>query len=80
MAEWTATIAQFRARAKRAGANTRIEFDRIADELQCLRNEAGAQVMLLKGSIDLDWEASISALERSWRSIRSSFQKAEARG
>jgi hypothetical protein len=79
LAEWAAIIAQCRASAHRATAGTRIEFDRIADELQLLRNEAGAQVMLLKGSMDLDWEDSVSALERSWRAVRTAFQKAEAK-
>jgi hypothetical protein len=79
LAEWTAIIAQYRARAKRAEAEARVEFDRIADELQLLRNEAGAQVMLLKGSFDLDWEGSVTDLDRSWGNIRSTFRKAEAK-
>lgn len=79
LAEWSAVIAQCRASAHRAAGGSRIEFDSIADELQLLRNEAGAQVMLLKGSMDLDWEDSVSALDHSWRTIRTAFQKAEAR-
>jgi hypothetical protein len=79
LAEWAAIIAQCRASAHRATAGARIEFDRIADDLQLLRNEAGAQVMLLKGARDLDWEDSVSALDRSWRTVRSTFQKAEAK-
>ena len=79
LAEWTAIIAQYRASAKRAGADTRLEFDRIADELQLLRNQAGAQVMLLKGAMDLEWEELVAGLERSWGRIRSTFQKAEAK-
>ena len=78
LAEWTAVIAQYRAHAKRAQADLRLEFDRIADQLQLLRNEAGAQVMLLKGSIDPDWEDSVAGLDRGWGSIRSTFQRAEA--
>jgi hypothetical protein len=77
LAEWTAIIAQYRATAKRAGADTRLEFDRIADELQLLRNQAGAQVMLLKGAMDFDWEDLVADLDRSWGRIRSTFQKAE---
>jgi hypothetical protein len=79
VAEWTAIIAQYRASAKRAGADSRLEFDRIADELQLLRNQAGAQVMLLKGAMDFDWEDSVSDLDRSWGRIRSIFQQAEAK-
>jgi len=78
LAEWTAIIAQYRAHAKRARADLRLEFDRIADQLQFLRNEAGAQVMLLKGSIDPDWEDSVARLDRGWGSIRSTFRRAEA--
>ena len=79
LAEWTAIIAQFRARAKRSATDTGIAFDRTADELQFLRNEAGVQVMLLKGSVDLDWEDSVSELNRQWGHIRTTFQQAEAR-
>ena len=79
LAEWAAIIAQCRASAYRAAGGTRIELDRLADELQFLRNEAGAQVMLLKRSMDIDWEGSVAALDRSWRTIRTTFRKAEAR-
>ncbi len=79
LAEWTAIIAQCRASAKRAAAGAQGEFDRIADDLQLLRNEAGAQVMFLKSAIDLDWEASVSGLDHAWGSLRATFQKAEAR-
>ncbi|MBK9795113.1 MAG: hypothetical protein IPP58_01205 [Holophagaceae bacterium] len=44
-----------------------------------LRNEAGARVMLLKGAIDLDWEAAVSGLDHAWGPLRATFQKAEAR-
>lgn len=79
LAEWTAIIAQYRASAKRAGTDSRLEFDRIADELQLLRNQAGAQVMLLKGAMDFDWEDSVADLDRSWSRIRSIFQHAVAK-
>ncbi len=79
LAEWTAVIAQLRSHAKRSEAGTRIGVDQIADELQLLRNQAGAQVMLLKGSPDLDWEVSMSDLDRSWGGIRSAFQEVEVR-
>jgi hypothetical protein len=79
LAEWSAIIAQYRASAKRAGADTRFEYDRLADELQRLRNQAGAQVMLLKGAMDFDWENSLAELDRSWGRIRSIFQQAIAK-
>jgi hypothetical protein len=79
LAEWTAIIAQYRAGAKRAGADRQRELDRIGDELQLLRNEAVVQIRFLKGTTDLDWEASVSALDRSWGAIRSTFQKADPR-
>jgi hypothetical protein len=79
LAEWTAVIAQFRASAKRSATGTGTAFDRTADELQSLRNEAGVQVMLLKSSVDLDWEDSVSELNRQWGRIRTTFKRAEAR-
>jgi hypothetical protein len=78
LAEWTAVIAQLRSRAKRSEAEARVRMDRIADGLQLLRNQAGTQVMLLKSSLDLDWEVSVSDLDRSWGGIRSAFQEVEA--
>ncbi len=78
LAEWTAVIAQYRANAQRAAAESRAEFDCQADELQRLRNQAGLQVLLLKDSPDLDWAASVADLDRSWDSLRSAFQRATA--
>ena len=78
LAEWTATIAQARARAKRSKPDTGLEFDRIADELQLLRNEAGALVMRLKGSAGLDGEGLWAELDNRWELIRTRFRRAEA--
>ncbi len=79
LAEWTASIAQYRASAKRADAKVRGELDRITDELQRQRNEAGAKVMLLKGASEAQWGALKSELEHSWEDTRRIFQKAMAR-
>ncbi|WP_243287811.1 hypothetical protein [Geothrix terrae] len=78
LAEWTATIAQARARAKRCRSDTGLEFDRIADELQLLRNEAGAQVMRLKGSTGLDGEGLLTELDNRWELLRTRLRRAEA--
>jgi hypothetical protein len=78
LAEWTAVIAQYRASALRAAADTRLAFDRTADELQRLRNQAGNQVLLLKGAPDHDWEALVAGLDRSWSGLRAAFQRALA--
>ncbi|WP_243304873.1 hypothetical protein [Geothrix oryzisoli] len=78
LAEWTATIAQARARAKRCRPDTGLEFDRIADELQLLRNEAGAQVMRLKGSTGLGGESLLAELDNRWTLIRTRLRRAEA--
>jgi hypothetical protein len=80
LAEWTAVIAQYRANALRATAEGRVEFDRRADELQRLRNQAGTQVLLLKDASDQDWAALVGDLDRSWNSLRSTFQKATTGG
>jgi hypothetical protein len=77
LAEWTTVIAQCRANALRAAAENRVEFDRRADELQRLRNQAGTQVLLLKDASDLDWTGLVADLERSWESFRSAFQESK---
>ena len=79
LAEWSAIIAQCRAGANRAVSKVRVEFDRTADELQRLRNEAGIQVMNLKTAVDFGWEDSVSELDRSWEPIRITFQRAVAK-
>jgi len=79
LAEWTASIAQYRACAKRAEAEVRMEYDEITEELQRRRNEAGAQVLRLKASPDALWDELKSDLDRSWKGIRIAFQKAAIR-
>jgi hypothetical protein len=76
LAEWTALIGQYRAAARRADARARPGLDRITDDLQLLRNEAGVQVMRLKGSGDVEWEQEKSQVERAWQVVRSAFQRA----
>jgi hypothetical protein len=79
LAEWTALIGQYRASARRVETPARAELEAITDELQFQRNEAGAQVMRLKGSADAEWEHEKAQLDRSWQAVRSSFQKARDR-
>lgn len=79
LAEWTASIAQYRACARRAEAEARMEYEKITEELQRQRNEAGAQVLRLKASPDAHWDELKSDLDRSWKGIRIAFQKAATR-
>jgi len=79
VAEWTALIGQYRASARRVEAQARLELDRITDDLQMQRNEASAQVMRLKTSVEAEWEHGKAELEEAWQAIRSSFRKARAR-
>jgi len=79
LAEWTVLIGQCRACARRVEAQDRMELDSLTDELLLQRNEAGAQVMRLKNTADAEWEHEKSQLERSWQTVRASFQKIQAR-
>lgn len=79
LAEWTALIGQYRANARRAEVRARVELDRLTDELQLLRNEAGAQILRLKGAAEAEWEHERSKLEGAWEAIHASFRKARAR-
>lgn len=79
VAEWTALIGQYRASARRVEVQARLELDSITDELQLQRNEASAQVMRLKSSMEAEWEHEKAELEQAWQAVRSSFQKAKAR-
>jgi len=77
LAEWTALIGQYRAHARRAEASARLELDRITDELQLRRNEAGVQVLRLKRAADAEWEHEKSQLEWAWQAARAAFRRAE---
>jgi len=79
VAEWTALIGQYRASARRVEIQARLELDRITDDLQRQRNEASAQVMRLKRSVEAEWEHGKAELELAWEAIRSSFRKAGGR-
>lgn len=79
LAEWTALIGQLRASARRGGGRDRLELDGLTDQLQRLRNEAGAQVLRLKAAADAEWDQERTGLEEAWQSIHASFRKARAR-
>ena len=79
VAEWTALIGQYRAGARRLGTPDRLALDHITDELQLRRNEASAQVLRLKNSVETEWEHEKAELEQAWQAIRFVFRKAKAR-
>jgi len=79
VAEWTALIGQYRARARRAEHQARVELERITDDLQRQRNEASAQVMRLKSSTEAEWEHDKAELEQAWQAIRLSFRESKGR-
>ena len=79
LAEWTAVIAHYRARAKRADGEAKVQWDGIADDLQRHRNQAGEQVLLVKDSGDGLWKALRFDLDRSWQDIRAAFREAAGR-
>jgi len=79
LAEWTAVIASYRARAKRAEAGARFELDRVTDELQARRKIAGEQEQRLRKASDSRWERAKVELERSWVDIREAFRSAADR-
>jgi len=79
LAEWSAQIASYRAKAKRSDASQRADFEVIIEELQHWREEAAAHVQRLKATETSAWEAMKQETEILWAEIKTLFQRATTR-
>ena len=77
--EWNAQIALLKARAAKAKAEARIEYNKTIEALQHRQGEAGAKLHELKTSGDEAWEDIKASAEKVWDEVKAAFQSAASR-
>ena len=74
--EWSAQIALFKARADKAKAGAKIEYNKTIEVLQHRQDEARAKLHELKTSGDEAWEDLKTGAEKAWAEVETAFQNA----
>jgi predicted ATP-binding protein involved in virulence len=77
--EWSAEIAQFKAKADKAQAEAKIEYYKTIRVLQYMRDQAEIKLDKLKTASDDAWEDLMVGTEKAWAEIKTSFQDAASR-
>jgi hypothetical protein len=74
MEEWSAQLALYKAKADKATAEAKIEYNQITEALQRQHNEAMAKLQELKDASDEAWEEVKVGAEKAWTEIKTAFQ------
>ena len=74
--EWNAQIALLKAKAAKARAEAKIDYNKTIDALQRRQDEARAKLHELKASGDEAWEDMKSGAEKAWAEVRAAFHDA----
>jgi hypothetical protein len=77
--EWNAQIALLKARADKARAEARIEYNKTIEALQKLQDEAGAKLHELKTAGDEAWEDLKTGAEKAWDEVKAAFHSAASK-
>ena len=77
--EWNAQIALLKARADKAKAEARIEYNKSIEALQHRQDEARAKLRELKTSSDEAWEDIKASAEKVWDEVKAAFHSAASR-
>ena len=74
--EWNAQIALLKARADRAKAEAKIEYNKTIEAFQHRQDEARAKLHELKTSGDEAWEDLKTGAEKAWAEVKTAFHDA----
>jgi len=77
--EWNAQIALLKARADKARAGAKIEYNETIEALQRRQEEARTKLHELKAAGDEAWEDLKTGAEKAWAEIRSAFHDAASK-
>ena len=77
--EWSAQIAQLKARADKAKAEAKIEYNKAIEALQRRQDEATAKVHELKTAGDEAWEDIKTGSEKAWAEVKAAFHSATSK-
>ena len=79
LAEWNAQIALLKARADKAKAGAKIEYNKTIEALQRRQDEAGAKLHELKTAGDEAWEDLKTGAEKAWAEVKTAFRDAASK-
>ena len=77
--EWNAQIALLKARADKAKAEAKIEYNKTVEALQHRQDEARVKLHELKASGDEAWDDLKTGAEKAWAELKSAFHEAIAK-
>ena len=77
--EWSAQIALLKAKASKARAEAKIEYNKTIEALQRRQDEARAKLHELKASGDEAWEDIKIGLEKAWAEVKAAFHDATSK-
>ena len=77
--EWNAQIALLKARADKARAEAKIEYNKTIEALQRRQDEARAKLHELKTAGDEAWEDLKTGAEKAWAEVKTAFHDAASK-
>ena len=77
--EWSAQIALLKARAAKAGAEVKIEYNKTIESLQLKQEKARAKLHELKSAGDDAWEDVKKGAEKAWAEVKTAFHSAASK-
>jgi len=77
--EWNAQLALLRARAAKARAGAKVEYNKTLEALQHRHDEARARLHELKTSSDEAWEDFKTGAEKAWAEVKTAFHDAASK-
>ena len=77
--EWNAQIALLKARADKARAGAKIEYNKTIEALQHRHDEARTKLHELKTAGDEAWEDLKTGAEKAWAEVKTAFHEAASK-
>jgi hypothetical protein len=75
LAQLATQIDRIKTKVQRKGVDTMIRFDRIADSLLRMHDEASHHLGELQAASDEAWESVKSGTDKTWLEIKSAFKR-----
>lgn len=79
MKEWNAQIALYKAKAKNAGADIKLEYSTAIENLEHKRDKAKAKLHELKAAGNESWGDLKTGVEKSWAEVKTAFHEMTAK-
>ena len=77
--EWNAQIALLKARAEKAKAEAKVEYNKTIEALQHRQDEARTKLHELKSAGDEAWEEIKTGAEKAWDEVKAAFHSAASK-